>query len=456
MPTPHQLVTLAIATTVSAQATWTSVAPATMPSPRTEVAMDSDGTGALLFGGQYGPSSIAYDELWRYDGANWTLQIPTGAVPPARSRFAAAFDPIRQRFVVFGGDSQYVGTGSYGDTWEWDPQTSTWTQMFPATTPTARIHARLTFDPINTNLLLFGGRGAGSSETWSWDGTNWTQQVPTNVPTGREQAHLATDWGHARIVMFGGSTGAASGVLGDTWTWNGSDWTAVTTATTPGIGGLRNGKATYDLLRDRVVVHGGVTSAGGFSASAWEFDGVDWSERLPATRPSGRTGAGFCYVAALERSVLFGGYNGPVLADQWDYQTNAIANETPFGTGCPTSTGVPTLTATGRPWLGDTLNLNLGNIPPTGLSLLIAGLSNTTWQGGALPAPLGAYGFPACALLVAGDAQIFVVGGIAFAIPNSIGFVGVQLHFQAAVLEPAGPGFTLGMSSGRTLRFGAR
>ncbi|MFO1076280.1 MAG: kelch repeat-containing protein [Planctomycetota bacterium] len=427
-----------------------------MPSLRTEVAMDSDGSGALLFGGQYGPSSIAYNELWRYDGTTWTLLQPVGAPPPARSRFAAAYDPVRQRLVVFGGDAQYAGGGSLGDTWEWDPQTSTWTQMTPAATPTPRIHARLVFDPANANLLLFGGRGAGGSETWSWDGANWTLRTPTNVPPAREQTHLATNWGNGTVLMFGGSSAAASGVLGDTWIWNGVDWNALAPATTPGTGGLRNGKATYDFLRDRVVVHGGITSGGGFSASAWEFDGIDWTQRLPATLPVGRTGAGFCYVAALERSVLFGGYNGAVQGDQWDYQTNAVATATTFGTGCPASLGVPTITAAARPWLGDTVAITTGNIPGTALPFVVAGLSTTAWVGGALPFSLAPYGFPACSLLVSNESQTFALGPLSLTVPNATGFLGVRLNYQAAALEPAGSGFTLGMSAGLTLTLGAR
>lgn len=449
-------ITLCLCGSLAAQASWTQLTPAVSPSARTEVAMDSDGSGALLFGGQYGPGVVAYNELWRFDGTTWTQQVPTGAAPPARSRFAAAFDPIRQRFVIFGGDGQYAGGGTLGDTWEWDPVSSTWTQAFPNTSPSPRIHARMAFDLVNVRLLMFGGRGAGAAETWSWDGLDWTLQNPANVPPGREQAHLATHWGTGQIVMFGGSTGAASGVIGDTWIWNGTDWTAVTTTTVPGTGGLRNGKMTYDSLRERIVVHGGITSLGAFSASVWEFDGNDWSERLPTPRPNGRTGAGLCHVAQLGTTVLFGGYSGGVFGDTWIYQTNAPASATGFGIGCATSAGVPTLTAAPLPWLGGTVQFSLGNLPPTGLPFLLLGLSNTAWAGGALPQPMAAFGFPTCTLLVSPDASTFTLSPINLSLPNAPGFLGLQLHAQAAVLEPAGAGFGLGLSGATTLTLGAR
>lgn len=148
-----------------AQAVWTQLQPTTSPPKRTEIQLQSDGAGALMFAGLDGTLATAYNDLWRFDGVDWTLQLPVGAAPPPRSRFAAAFDPIRQRYVVFGGDAQYVGGGAYGDTWEWDPNTSTWTQFTPTSQPSARVHARMAFDLINANVLLFGGRGAGNSET---------------------------------------------------------------------------------------------------------------------------------------------------------------------------------------------------------------------------------------------------------------------------------------------------
>lgn len=434
---------------LAAQAAWTPLAPTTAPSSRTELQMQSDGTGALMFAGLDGTIATAYNDLWRFDGSNWTLQVPAGALPPARSRFAAAFDPGRQRYVVFGGDGQYTTGVPMGDTWEWDPTSSTWTQMTPATQPSARIHSRLAYDILNSNLLMFGGRGAVGAETWSWDGVNWMLLNPTTVPPAREQANLETNWSTAQIVMFGGATGAASGVLGDTWIWTGVDWTQIPTATSPGTGGIRNGKLTHDQLRDRMVLFGGVRASGGFSASAWEFDGLDWTERVPTPGPAGRAGAGFVYVDALATNVMFGGYNGGFFSDTWTFQTNAPATSSPAGSGCPSAVGLPWMSVQPLPWIGETLNWSVGNLPPGGIPLLVVGVSNPTIS----LAPLGA---PACDLHVSPDVIVTALAPVALPIPVDLSLLGFQIHSQAVAFEPLPNGFALALSPATSLTIGAR
>jgi hypothetical protein len=434
---------------LSAQASWTLASPTTSPPKRTEIQMSSDGTGVLMFAGLDGTIATAYNDLWRYDGLTWSLQVPTGASPPARSRFAAAFDPARQRYVVFGGDGQYTTSGTLGDTWEWDPATSTWTQMTPATQPSARTHSRMAYDIINANLLMFGGNGAIGAETWSWDGVDWTQQTPTTAPPPREQPNLETNWATAEILMFGGSNGAASGIVGDTWVWDGFDWTQITTATVPGLGGIRNGKMSHDKLRNRMVVFGGAQASGGFNSSAWEFDGIDWTERVLSPRPAGRAGLGFTYVDALNTNVLFGGYNGGFFSDTWTYQTNSPATSSLAGSGCASAVGLPTMNVQPLPWLGETLTWTVANMPPGGIPLLVVGTNNTTVN----LAPLGA---PACDLHVSPDVIVTALGPVALPIPNNLSLLGFQIHSQAVAFEPLPNGFAVALSDANSLTIGAR
>ncbi len=445
----HLAVACALLPSLTAQVMWTPLSPTTSPPQRTEVQMQDVGSGLLLFAGLDGSSATAYNDLWSFDGTNWSLQVPTGASPPPRARFAAAFDPARQRYVIFGGDAQYSVGGALGDTWEWDLATSTWLQMTPATQPAARIHSRMAFDLISGSILMFGGRGAVGAETWSWDGVDWTMRTPNTVPPAREQPNLATNWSTAEIVMFGGSTGAASGVLGDTWTWNGFDWTQQTTATSPGLGGIRNGKMSHDRLRNRMVVFGGVRASGGFSASAWEYDGVDWTERLPTPTPQGRAGAGFCYVESMATNVLFGGYNGGFFADTWTYQTNAPASSMSSGAGCATAVGNPILTVQPLPWLGETIIWSVANLPATAIPLLVIGVNNPALNLAILNAPN-------CTLFASPDVLLLALAPNALSIPVNLSLLGYELHSQAVAIEPLPIGFDLALSDGNTMTIGAR
>jgi hypothetical protein len=106
------------------------------------------------------------------------------------------------------------------------------------------------------------------------------------------------------------------------------------------------------------------------------------------------------YVDALQKSLLFGGYHPTAkqLGDFWSYQTDKPASYRVSGTGCKGSAGVPALRATGRPWTGETLTLEVGSVPATAPVLVSIGISKTTWSGLKLPLPLGFLGAPGCSL----------------------------------------------------------
>ncbi len=419
-----------LAAALPCQAQWTPIAPQPTPSLRTEVGLESDGLGVLLFGGQYGPLAIAYDELWRYDAAGWTQLQPSGPLPSARSRFATCFDPIRQRFVVFGGDRQYAGGGVLGDTWEYDPIANAWIQALPSASPTPRIHARMCYDYTTVSGLLFGG-SSGSGETWLWDGANWTQQFPQVSPSGRQQTHLCFDLPMGRVLMFGGSGGAVGPALGDTWSWNGSDWSAIPTATVPG-GGVRNGRMAYDEVRRRAVFYGGATAAGAFSDTVYEFDGVDWQARALTPRPSGRTGLGMAFVPGLGKTLMFGGYspaNGP-FGDTWSYQTTAPAAAQTGGQACAnTQSGVaPSAQALSLPYVGTTLSIQ-GLVGPGDLPIHLFG------AGVPAPIDLSPLGYLGCTLYTNPQISLVLAPVVNVAIPLDPAFVGAPLVYQLGALD---------------------
>ena len=313
----------------------------------------------------------------------------------------------------------------------------------------------MAFELPQGRMVMFGGRlgAVVNGETWTWDGTDWTQQFPNTSPPPREQASICYDVGRGNIVMFGGSTGAASGLLADTWVWQGGDWQQILTPTIPGGTGLRNAKMTYDSMRDRVVLFGGVAS-NGFSSSVWEFDGADWTLRQPATGPSTRAGMGVVYVPALSTTVVACGYNGAFWSDTWTWQTNAPATASSFGTGCPTSAGVPTLNLSPLPWAGDTITWSIGATPTNALNLLLFGFSSQSWNGLPLPLSMAFAGFPGCDLLISADSSSIVPGSLTTTLPPQL--IGVSFLNQAAVLDPttATPG--LGMSTAIQVVTGGR
>ena len=96
--------------------------------------------------------------------------------------------------------------------------------------------ASMAYDPATGQLVLFGGVGQGQSgilgDTWTWDGTTWTRAV---TPPRAPRRGQARPWPMTRLpsqlVLFGG--GGPNGDLADTWTWDGTTWTQQTPATSP-------------------------------------------------------------------------------------------------------------------------------------------------------------------------------------------------------------------------------
>jgi len=301
-----------------------------------------------------------------------------------------AYDPSRQRVVLFGG---FAGAGPspyLNDTWEWDG--SNWTQLFPATSPSPRNLYGLAYDPLRRKVLLFGGYNSPSvhGDTWEWDGVNWTQMVTSSAPSARAGHAMTADSLRGRLVLHGGYSPASSSIaLQDTWEWD------------------------------------------GFAAT--------WSQRSSIGGPK-RTGHGLVFDSVRGQSVMFGGVVNDLvgLADTWVYSPVNSAGFTSYGAGCASIFGVPTISADALPWLGTTLSGNVANLG-AGATALMLGDSKATWGPVPLPLDLGSFGMPGCSLYANPLVSMGLVNTSGTApwsipIPGIASYAGVSLYTQAAVV----------------------
>jgi hypothetical protein len=74
--------------------------------------------------------------------------------------------------------------------------------------PAPRTDASSAFDSANGTIVMFGGatRSGVLDETWTWDGAGWRRQHPATTPPARELAFMSYDPATSRVVMFGGMT----------------------------------------------------------------------------------------------------------------------------------------------------------------------------------------------------------------------------------------------------------
>jgi len=88
-----------------------------------------------------------------------------------------AFDAARNQMVMFGGSPARSGDLAWlGETWLWDGQV--WTQA-AVEGPSPRGLHDMAYDPRRERVVLFGGYDDENlGDTWEWDGERWTQVEP--------------------------------------------------------------------------------------------------------------------------------------------------------------------------------------------------------------------------------------------------------------------------------------
>ncbi|MEE9237841.1 MAG: kelch repeat-containing protein, partial [Thermoplasmata archaeon] len=132
------------------------------------------------------------------DVSTWTDVNPAPR-PSPRFYHAMAYDSESDRVVLFGGfvvtDPPEAEVGD--DTWAYDVNTDTWTNMDPVSRPSPRFYHAMAYDSESDRVVLFGGSTATtfSDETWTYDlNTNtWTDVTPAVGPSGRANQGMAYD-----------------------------------------------------------------------------------------------------------------------------------------------------------------------------------------------------------------------------------------------------------------------
>jgi hypothetical protein len=160
------------------------------------------------------------------------------------------------------------------------------------------------YDAARHRVVLFGGGAHGTDlfgDTWEWDGSAWSL-VSSDGPSPRYAHAMAYDSARQRIILFGGS--AITRFNHDTWAWDGASWTEV--ATVGPVGRYVTAMA-YDRDRDRTVLHGGLGDV--VLLDSWEWDGTHWT-LFGGNHGPIRFGHAMVYDELQRRIVMFGGQNG--------------------------------------------------------------------------------------------------------------------------------------------------
>jgi hypothetical protein len=314
------------------------------------LAYDSIRGVTILFGDC---SAQALGDTWEWNGVTWTQRFPANS-PSPRCFHTMAFDSARGVVVLFGGIGQ--GGGLFDDTWEWDG--NNWTQRTSTNHPLARYNSAMAYDSTRGVTVLFSGHASNGlgNDTWEWDGNNWTQRSPANSPPGRHSHAMVYDSKRGVTVLFGGYK--INQLLADTWEWDGINWVERQPVNYPQAR-FRHAMA-YDSDRGVTVLFGGMLDPNVHLVSdeTWEWDGSNWIECTLGVKPSARIYHTMAYDIPRHVTVLVGGNDGSKsLGDTWEY-----TGEAPSPTSTPTIGPSPTPTMTP---LSGYLAIVLKPLPPT-------------------------------------------------------------------------------------------
>src|SRR5690349_2511224 len=110
------------------------------------------------------------------------LQAQTGTWtnwrPDLSLRLGSAIvtDVARNRVLLFGGDASPPD----GNTYAWDGRE--WI-VVATSGPSPRSNPGLAYDAVRQRVVLYGGNNGGT-ELWEWDGSSWTQILPPGSRPG--------------------------------------------------------------------------------------------------------------------------------------------------------------------------------------------------------------------------------------------------------------------------------
>jgi Peptidase family C25/Galactose oxidase, central domain len=294
---------------------------------------DAANSRLILFGGWNGRR--LFNDAWALyltPGAEeWVQLEPAGVRPAPRAAHSAVYDAASGRMILFGGRS---AGGDLDDTWALDltPGAEAWVHLQPAgSPPSARSSHAAAYDPDRQRLILFGGVSKGQllADTWALDlapsAETWQILSPSGGPPPARAGHtVVADTANGRMILFAGA--GSGGLLADLWALDLTSGAEAWSLITPG-GTLpparRSHTAVYDGVRQRMLLFGGV-GQGAFLDDLWALDLIPGAEAWQQLTPpySRSQSAGRAWHTAIldaphDRLVIIGGF-GPLQAiQQW-------------------------------------------------------------------------------------------------------------------------------------------
>ena len=288
-----------------------------------QIAYDTKTNRAIMFGGAAAmpcwDECDLLDETFIFEAARdaWILVEPPVS-PGARTNPAMAYDAESDRTILYAG---FMSNEIYApqDTWAYDMKTNTWSKMKTEGPPNRYGHS-LVYDSESDRMILFGGwnfvENVGTNDTWAYDYNTdtWSEVMSAVKPPGRNFQSMVYDSKADRVIMWGGDTGGVNDTSVWIFNYNTQAWEERKTTAGPTSRWLHG--MSYDANADRTILFGGYTGSGESapdfslnSAETWAYDYNlnTWTLLNPNGNPGPIFEFGQAYLESAERLLLFGG-----------------------------------------------------------------------------------------------------------------------------------------------------
>lgn len=293
---------------------------------------DPVGKRMVIFGGHDG--ALYYNDIWAFDFTNrqWSQLTPGGFVrPAARAYHAASYDPLRQRMVVWSGQTT-GGLPADTDVWVLSLFPLTWHRV-QAPAPPPRYGSVSIYLPFGDRLAIFGGFSrdgqANDIQVFNFVPQTWQGLLAvTFTPTPRSFHAGGYDPVKYRLIIYGGQTFTFQD---DLWAFSfaTSTWDSLSPpAPRPAGRYLTSAVTTRD---NQILLFGGRTS-GTLTNDVWQYSIARnrWTQHvITGAQPEPREGHAATYRADEDKMVIFGGRGATVYNDLWEFSkpVTSVARE---------------------------------------------------------------------------------------------------------------------------------
>jgi N-acetylneuraminic acid mutarotase len=195
-------------------------------------------------------------------GCQWNLSVPS-----ARHGAKMIYDPVGKQVILFGGRGEGEIVGDLlNDLWAFDLEKKNWHEIKALSGPPSRLSPGFVYDPTHHQAVLFGGYSSRGrlNDTWllNLDNYLWEEVNPALSPPARSDMGMAYDGSNQTVLLFGGyCLENQRDLCDDTWVFDPelNNWIEMNPPSVPPV--MYGHSLNYDPLNDQFLVWGGHMSS---------------------------------------------------------------------------------------------------------------------------------------------------------------------------------------------------